>query len=179
MKKEKKSAANSLMQVDQGQQAMDTFGGGDDLVMDQSAYHMYHQFQTSRFAKLQLPRWIDQPGLVTVVVFSASPCLSFDILKDDLGENRETYPHSCFIVCGTQAETALANNVIVMKMSNLKKTYKENKEDSESSESEEESDDEEDNPELEAAFIKHNGGINRIRVRIELDSDDGQILCTY
>ena len=48
MKKEKKTAADS-MQVDQGA-PMDTFGG-DDLVMDQSAYHMYHQFQTSKFAK--------------------------------------------------------------------------------------------------------------------------------
>ena len=121
MKKEKKNAANS-MQVDQGA-PMDTFGGGDDLVMDQSAYHMYHQFQTSKFAK-KINVTNQYTRFIYLFFRSASPCLSFDVLKDDLGENRETYPHSCFIVCGTQAETALANNVIVMKMSNLKKTYK-------------------------------------------------------
>lgn len=96
-----------------------------------------------------------------------SPCLSFDIIKDDLGSNRTEFPHTCFIVSGTQASNALANNVIVMKMSNLKKTYKEEKEDeSDEDEDEEEDDDdeEENNPELEAALIKHTGGINRIRV---------------
>ena len=36
------------MQMDVAQ-PMETVGAGDDeLVMDQSAYHMYHQFQTSK-----------------------------------------------------------------------------------------------------------------------------------
>lgn len=80
--------------------------------------------------------------------------------------NRTEFPHTCFIVSGTQASNALANNVIVMKMSNLKKTFKEEKEDESESEDDEddEEEDEENNPELEAALIKHTGGINRIRV---------------
>ena len=53
-----------------------------------------------------------------------SPCLSFDVIKDELGENRSQYPHTCYIVSGTQAETASSNNLIVMKMSNLRKTFK-------------------------------------------------------
>ncbi len=90
MEVDKKFAADDENDDDQQQQ----------LVMDQSAYEMYHQAQTS------------------------SPCLSFDIIKDDLGTNRTEFPHTCFMVSGTQAANALSNHVIVMKMSNLKRTFK-------------------------------------------------------
>ena len=53
-----------------------------------------------------------------------APCLSFDILKDNEGENRNTFPHACFIVAGTQADANSINNIIVMQLSNLKRTYK-------------------------------------------------------
>ena len=64
---------------------------------------------------------------------------------------------------GTQAEANAQNNVIVMKMSNLKKTLKENNAESDS-EDDSDSEDEDDQPELEAAMIKHSGAVNRIRV---------------
>jgi len=52
------------------------------------------------------------------------PCLSFDILPDNLGMDRNQYPHTIFIVCGTQAEKSDRNSVMVVKMSNLTKTLK-------------------------------------------------------
>ena len=70
-------------------------------------------------------------------------------------------------MAGTQAERAHTNQVIVMKMSNLRKTTKEPKKDKEEEsddESSDEDEDEDEKPELETAMIKHNGSINRLRV---------------
>lgn len=50
--------------------------------------------------------------------------MSFDVLPDNLGMDRSQYPHTVFIVCGTQAEKADRNSVMVVKMSNLTKTFK-------------------------------------------------------
>jgi ribosome assembly protein RRB1 len=52
---------------------------GEELICDQSAYVMLHQAQTG------------------------APCLSFDVIRDSLGDNRETYPLTAYIVAGTQA----------------------------------------------------------------------------
>ena len=93
--------------------------------------------------------------------------MSFDILEDSLGEKREDFPLTCYIVSGSQAEKGHSNHVIVMKMSNLHKTMKEQKEeeeDSDESEEEEEEEDEDKKPEMETALIKHTGCVNRIRV---------------
>ncbi|KAJ8938454.1 hypothetical protein NQ314_011491 [Rhamnusium bicolor] len=110
---------------------------GEELVCDQTAYIMYHQAATS------------------------APCLSFDIVRDTLGDNRETFPLTGYIVAGTQASQAHVNNIIVMKLSNLHKTNRENDED--------ESDEEEDemkNPKMTGALIKHQGCVNRIRTTL-------------
>ncbi|CAF0981742.1 unnamed protein product [Brachionus calyciflorus] len=111
----------------------------DELVMDESAYEMYHQAQTN------------------------APCLSFDIINDDLGQNRTDYPHTCYLVSGTQADPTQPNNLIVMKMSNLKRTFKEDKNEDSEEDDDSESEDEDDKPELEAALIRHSGTVNRIR----------------
>ncbi|KAJ8949993.1 hypothetical protein NQ318_002403 [Aromia moschata] len=105
---------------------------GEELMCDQTAYIMYHQAQTN------------------------APCLSFDIIKDHLGDNRETFPLTAYIVAGTQAPQAHVNNIIVMKLSNLHKTNQQN---------DDESDEDEDNinPKMKGALIKHNGCVNRIR----------------
>jgi ribosome assembly protein RRB1 len=49
------------------------------------------------------------------------PCLSFDILRDPLGELRSRYPHTVYMATGTQAEGA-NNSVHLLKVSDLAKT---------------------------------------------------------
>lgn len=116
----------------------------EELVCDETAYIMLHSASTG------------------------APCLSFDIVKDKLGQ-RATYPMSTLIVAGTQAASSHINNVIVMKMSNLHRTSKDKKEedsDLESDMSEDESDDEqpeEKKPKMACALINHVGCVNRIR----------------
>lgn len=55
------------------------------LVCDQSAYIMLHQAQTG------------------------APCLSFDIVPDNLGNDRNEYPMTAYLVAGTQASSAHLN----------------------------------------------------------------------
>lgn len=118
---------------------------GQELECDDSAYIMLHQASTG------------------------APCLSFDIIPDGLGQNREQFPMTAFVVAGTQAARAHVNSVIVMKMSNLHRTSKEKKDsdlesdaESEESDSDEEEDDDK-KPKMSCALIKHQGCVNRIR----------------
>lgn len=90
------------------------------------------------------------------------------MIQDPLGDNRQEFPLTLYVVAGTQAERSNANNVIVMKMSNLKKTKEDDDKEESESESEEEMEDEK--PELETAMMKHNGGVNRIRVQSHIKS---------
>lgn len=71
---------------------------GQTLEADQSAYEMLHRLNVT---------W---------------PCLSFDHLKDHLGNDRQSYPHTSYMVAGTQADTASRNEIIVIKASSLHKT---------------------------------------------------------
>lgn len=47
------------------------------------------------------------------------PSLSFDILRDDLGAPRSTFPHTIYMVAGTQAPQARMNYIALMKLANL------------------------------------------------------------
>ena len=57
----------------------------EELVCNESAYVMLHQAHTG------------------------APCLSFDILRDDLGDDRQTFPLTGYIVAGTQAARTHVN----------------------------------------------------------------------
>lgn len=47
------------------------------------------------------------------------PCLSFDMLRDGLGAPRQSFPHTLFMVAGTQAASAKQNYVSIMKITSL------------------------------------------------------------
>ncbi|TMW54649.1 hypothetical protein DOY81_000180 [Sarcophaga bullata] len=118
----------------------------EELICDESAYVMLHQASTG------------------------APCLSFDIIADELGENREKYPLTAYMVAGTQAARTHVNNLIVMKMSNLHKTQEVDDEKDEDDDDEELDDDQDDvdgdelkKPQMTCALIKHQGCVNRVR----------------
>lgn len=96
--------------------------------------------------------------------------MSFDILRDDMGDKRETFPLTCYLVAGTQAKAPFSNEVIVMKVSNMNrvktKAEKEEDDDDDDSDSSSDEEDENDKVKLELASIKHEGGVNRIRVSL-------------
>jgi ribosome assembly protein RRB1 len=50
------------------------------------------------------------------------PCLSFDILRDSLGDQRQRYPATAYLVAGTQAKLAKDNELVVYKISSLHRT---------------------------------------------------------
>lgn len=52
------------------------------------------------------------------------PCLSFDVLRDSMGDERQRYPATAYIVTGTQADSSKNNEVIVYKLSSLHRTQK-------------------------------------------------------
>jgi ribosome assembly protein RRB1 len=77
-----------------------TLGKDEVLEPDQSVYEMLHHMNVT---------W---------------PCLSFDVLRDSLGDERRRYPATTYVVTGTQADLAKNNEILVMKMSHLHKTQK-------------------------------------------------------
>lgn len=114
----------------------------EELVVDHSAYRMLHQAQTG------------------------APCLSFDVIRDDFGDSRETYPLSMYLIAGTQAPRTHVNNLLVMKITNLNGIK--SGDDSEEESDEELSDSEDEGsrskvPVMAAASIKHQGCVNRVR----------------
>ena len=122
---------------------VDTMNSNEELEYDESAYVMYHKAETG------------------------FPCLSFDIIRDNLGDEEErgkSYPQTSYLVGGTQATKVHINSLLVLKMSNLLPLKKKQDEDLSDSESEDENLD--DKPELECFKIPHNGCINRVRSTI-------------
>ena len=100
------------------------------------------------------------------------PCLSFDILRDRLGEGRarKKYPATVYSVAGTQAARGREkeNEIIVMKMSRLSKMDRPE----ESSDDEDEGEDATDfDSILEQKSIRMNTCTNRIRAHQTPQSD--------
>ena len=71
---------------------------GEELVMDEGAYVVYHQANLG------------------------APCLSFDVIPDDQGsaaERASNFPATLYGVAGSQANKMANNNILVFKMHNL------------------------------------------------------------
>lgn len=111
-------------------------GQDEVLEADQSAYELLHSMSVM---------W---------------PCLSFDILWDSLGDERQKYPATCYIAAGTQADIPKNNELMIMKMSQLHKTQHDNDDESGSDDDDDALDED---PILEHRSIKHFGGVNRVR----------------
>jgi ribosome assembly protein RRB1 len=138
--------AENAMQIDgQNQTFMvgrNKLSKDEILEPDETAYEMLHRLE---------PQW---------------PCLSFDVLRDHLGEGRarKKYPATVYSVAGTQAARGhdKENEILVMKMSKLSRTSS----DDENSDSESDSDDDDDvdaDPILETKRIPIGTVTNRIR----------------
>ncbi|BFZ64366.1 hypothetical protein YB2330_005509 [Saitoella coloradoensis] len=108
-------------------------GKDEVLEADQSVYEMLHTMNVT---------W---------------PSLSFDVLWDNLGEERSTFPATTYLVTGTQAAKPSDNEITIMKLSSLNKTQVHDEE------SDDEDEAEEGDPIIEHRSIKTNTGTNRIR----------------
>ena len=89
------------------------------------------------------------------------PCLSFDLVRDGLGEQRDRYPLTTYAVAGTQADTTqpgAQNSLLVLKMSQLHKTQHDSDDEADS-----DSDEEDGDAVLEHRAVQHNGAVNRVR----------------
>jgi ribosome assembly protein RRB1 len=130
-----------------------------ELEMDPSAYKMYHTLGAE---------W---------------PSLSFDFLKDDLGDARQRFPHSFQAVIGTQADVPQNNQLSVLKLSDLGKLPQDKNDDDDmlnddDDDSSSGSDDEEHvdlDPILEHYHMPHYGGVNRVRAMPQ----DSNIVATW
>ncbi len=127
---------------------------GQTLSPDASAYDMLHTLSTT---------W---------------PCLSFDIVKDSLGNNRKAYPATVYAVAGTQAASKRKsdNELMVMKLSGLSRMDRDRgEEDSD----EDDDDDENAEPILETRSIPLSSTTNRIRVHQVPPSDSSRPPTTF
>ena len=77
---------------------IDKLEDGETLEYDPSAYIMYHSMTAE---------W---------------PCLSFDFMKDSLGDGRQRYPHTMFMCMGSQADRAERNKITLIKLGDLHRT---------------------------------------------------------
>eukprot|EP00934_Nitzschia_sp_Nitz4_P006139 Nitzschia sp. Nitz4//scaffold247_size31676//9063//10613//NITZ4_007927-RA/size31676-processed-gene-0.37-mRNA-1//-1//CDS//3329543946//6129//frame0 len=121
----------------------------EDLEMDPSAYKMHHTLAGE---------W---------------PSLSFDFLRDTLGDARQRFPHSLQAAIGTQAPSPDDNHLTILQLSDLCKIPNNNEEDDilgeeydKQDDNDDDSDDEEDedlDPVMEHFNLPHRGGVNRIR----------------
>ena len=131
----------------------DKLAAGESLSPDTSTYEMLHTMSTT---------W---------------PCLSFDIVRDSLGDNRKAYPATLYAVAGTQAESRKpnSNELMVMKLSGLSRMDRAGAEDSDSDEDE----DENAEPILETKSIPLQSTTNRIRTHQCPPSDSSKPPTTF
>ncbi|KAH9614060.1 hypothetical protein KSS87_017631 [Heliosperma pusillum] len=129
------------------QPGVDAMEDGEELYCDTSAYNSLHGFQEG---------W---------------PCLSFDIVRDSLGLIRTEFPHTIYVVSGTQAEKVTDNSIEIFKLSNISGKRRDlvpkKSADGSDMDSDDDSDDDSDEEERGSGGpsrkVAHQGCINRIR----------------
>merc|ERR1711865_831341 len=92
------SSDDEEMDYDEANEGAEGEGMEEDVEMmyDRSAYHANQAF------------------------FLGWPCLSFDVLRDNLGGNRDQFPHTLYMVAGTQADQAKNNRIVVARIWDLR-----------------------------------------------------------
>lgn len=101
------------------------------------------------------------------------PCMTLDIIPDNLGSGRRNYPQSILMTTATQASKKNQNELMVLKMSQLAKTLlKDNEEDEEG----EEDDEDDSDPVVENENIPLKDTTNRIKISPFSNSSD-EVLC--
>ncbi|GME81344.1 unnamed protein product [[Candida] boidinii] len=103
------------------------------------------------------------------------PCLTLDILPDNLGSERRSYPASIYLATATQASRSKDNELITMKLSSLAKTLAKDEDDEDDEEDEDEDDDNDHDPILENETIPLKSTTNRLRVN-PLAKETGEYL---
>ncbi|KAI5954465.1 rrb1 [Candida jiufengensis] len=91
------------------------------------------------------------------------PCLTVDIIPDNLGNERRSYPATVYLATATQASRAKDNEIIAMKASSLARTLVKD-DDDEEDEEEDDDDDMDSDPILDTESIPLKHTTNRIRV---------------
>lgn len=97
------------------------------------------------------------------------PCLSFDIVTDDLGfgpERLKKYPLSLYLVAGAQTPPHVENNYLyIMKVENIRPLKQEDEQEKDDDEEDSADEDEDPNnlPKLNSVKVLHKGCVNRLR----------------
>lgn len=113
------------------------------------------------------PGEVLQPDVTTYEMLhtlgSTWPCLSLDLVQDNLGSERKSYPMTVYAVAGTQAadDRKKENQLMVMKLSGLGKM--DNGAGNQSEDEDDDSDAEDSEPILETKVIPLTCATNRIR----------------
>lgn len=111
-------------------------GNDEQLECDPRAYEMLHQLHVE---------W---------------PCLSFDVVPDELGGGRSVLPHELTLACGTQAGVANENRLWLYKVSNLTRLAADDDDDDRDFDDDEDDDDGE--PRVACCGVAHPGTVNRV-----------------
>ncbi|KAK6435514.1 Ribosome assembly protein rrb1 [Oleoguttula sp. CCFEE 5521] len=142
VEREAEQSAAGAMDIDKqtfipGRHKLDA---GQTLAPDLSTYEMLHTLE---------PTW---------------PCLSIDVVRDQLGDGRKSYPATVYAVAGTQAAQGREkeNQIMVLKLSGLSRNDEARNLNSDSEDEDE--DEENSDPILETRAIPTSCTTNRIRV---------------
>lgn len=120
---------------------------GEELEYDRSSYQCFHQLGFE---------W---------------PCLSFDLMSDNLGDNRKSFPLTQYMVAGTQAPMARGQVLAIARLARMgqgghgDKAKKEeaSEDEDEMSDSDDDDDNGEEPPLMAFRQLAHPGCVNRVR----------------